>query len=239
MNKTRIWELDNIKTILIFLVVLGHLFELKNTGVINYLYIVIYFFHMPAFIFCSGYLSKPKNKKPIIKFLIIYLIFETIYYFFYTYALERNVTLDYFTPYWTLWYLVALVAWNILLIFLDTNNPKRQIITIVLSLIIGVLIGYVSKTDLTIFSISRIFVYLPFFLAGYYLKNNDPKWKWKKVLAKKAKKLFTLVLIIGTIGILYYTWGNYKNYDLCIDCQIGVDATVDLIADFMKLKFPQ
>ena len=35
------------------------------------------------------------------------------------------------------------------------------------------------------------------------------------------------------------TWGNYKNYDLCIDCQIGVDATVDLIADFMKLKFPQ
>lgn len=35
------------------------------------------------------------------------------------------------------------------------------------------------------------------------------------------------------------TWGNYKNYDLCIDCQIGVDATVDLIAGFMKLKFPQ
>ena len=35
------------------------------------------------------------------------------------------------------------------------------------------------------------------------------------------------------------TWGNYKNYDLCIDCQIGVDATVDLITDFMKLKFPQ
>ena len=32
-------------------------------------------------------------------------------------------------------------------------------------------------------------------------------------------------------------WGNYKNYDLCIDCRIGIDATVELIEDFLKLRF--
>ena len=32
-------------------------------------------------------------------------------------------------------------------------------------------------------------------------------------------------------------WGNYKNYDLCIDCRIGIEATVELIEDFLKLRF--
>lgn len=32
-------------------------------------------------------------------------------------------------------------------------------------------------------------------------------------------------------------WGNYKNYDLCIDCRIGVKATVELIESFLKLRF--
>lgn len=34
-------------------------------------------------------------------------------------------------------------------------------------------------------------------------------------------------------------WGNYKNYDLCIDCRIGVDATVGLVEKFLKLRFPE
>ena len=78
MEKIRMWKLDNIKAILIFLVVLGHLFELRNQGFINFLVILIYFFHMPAFVFCSGYFSKPRNKKAIVKFLLLYLVIQTL-----------------------------------------------------------------------------------------------------------------------------------------------------------------
>lgn len=210
MSKVRIWELDNIKAILIFLVVLGHLFELNNTGNIKFLYTVIYFFHMPAFIFCSGYLSKPKNKKAITKFLLIYLIFQTVYYFFYTYILEEDVNLNYFSPYWTLWYLVALIIWNILLLFLDTNNNKKQILILAISVVIGLLIGYVD--DNTNY-IQRIFVYLPFFLSGYYLKKNDSTWKWKKTLLKHAKKAVSLLLTIAVLGILIYSFQNYEQWN--------------------------
>ena len=144
MEKIRMWKLDNIKAILIFLVVLGHLFELRNQGFINFFVILIYFFHMPAFVFCSGYFSRPRNKKAIVKFLLLYLVIQTLYYLFYNYCLGKNRELTYCTPYRTLWFLIALFVWNVLLIFFDTNNYKKQILIILSSIILGLLIGYIS-----------------------------------------------------------------------------------------------
>ena len=56
---------DNVKGILILLVVIGHLIEpfyLKSKFVES-LYTFIYTFHMPAFIFLSGLFFKPDLKK--------------------------------------------------------------------------------------------------------------------------------------------------------------------------------
>ena len=54
--KTRDAKIDNLKGILIFLVVFGHLLELVITkGHAKYIYELIYSFHMPFFIFLSGY----------------------------------------------------------------------------------------------------------------------------------------------------------------------------------------
>ena len=57
----RDFHIDNIKGVLIFLVVLGHMLGYLQethsafaTGVRTF----IYFFHMPGFIFMSGYLAK-------------------------------------------------------------------------------------------------------------------------------------------------------------------------------------
>lgn len=49
----RNYRMDNIKSFLILCVVLGHMLELSGTGG---WYRVIYSFHMPAFIFVSGFL---------------------------------------------------------------------------------------------------------------------------------------------------------------------------------------
>ena len=81
---TRDYYLDNVKVILIFLVIFGHLvdkFADKNT-IYNILYIVIYSFHMPLFIFVSGYFSKNVDKSrenAFVGCLVPYLIFNTIY----------------------------------------------------------------------------------------------------------------------------------------------------------------
>ena len=213
MEKIRRWKLDNIKAILIFLVVLGHLFELRNQGFINFLVILIYFFHMPAFVFCSGYFSRPRNKKAIVKYLILYLVIQTLYYLFYNYCLGENKKLTYYTPYRTLWFLLALFVWNVLLIFFDTNTHKKQIFIILLSLILGLLIGYISYPSLKIFSVSRIFVYLPFFLAGYYLKKNKIALLWKEKLSNNSKKVISVIFMIIMVGTLFYIWQNYKQWD--------------------------
>lgn len=213
MEKIRMWKLDNIKAILIFLVVLGHLFELRNQGFINFLVILIYFFHMPAFVFCSGYFSKPRNKKAIVKFLLLYLVIQTLYYLFYNYCLGENKKLTYCTPYRTLWFLLALFVWNVLLIFFDTNSHKKQFFIILSSIILGLIIGYISYPSLKIFSISRIFVYLPFFLMGYYLKKNDITLLWKEKLPNNSKKVISALLMIMIVGILFYIWQNYKQWD--------------------------
>ena len=66
-EKNRIFAIDTIKTLLIFLVVFGHLLELNLNGKFKYIYCVIYIFHMAAFVFCSGYLFRFDKKKFITK----------------------------------------------------------------------------------------------------------------------------------------------------------------------------
>ena len=52
--------IDNLKVILIFLVVFGHLIEryIDTNSTLLGVYMFIYTFHMPLFIFVSGFLSK-------------------------------------------------------------------------------------------------------------------------------------------------------------------------------------
>ena len=81
---TREYHIDNIKGILIFLVVLGHLLGYLQeihvsfaTGVRTF----IYFFHMPGFIFMSGYLAKGFLQKQykaekLLSFAWLYLLFK-------------------------------------------------------------------------------------------------------------------------------------------------------------------
>ena len=60
-TKTRDYHVDNIKGVLIILVVCGHLLsylqDMNSTFAIG-VRTFIYFFHMPGFIFMSGYLAK-------------------------------------------------------------------------------------------------------------------------------------------------------------------------------------
>ena len=138
---------------------------------------------------------------------------QTIYYLFCNYCLGEDKKLTYYTPYRSLWFLLALSAWNILLTFFDTNNHKKQILMILSSIIFGLVIGYISYPSLKIFSISRILVYLPFFLTGYYLKKNDITLLWKEKLSNNSKKIISALLMIMIVGILFYIWQNYKQWD--------------------------
>lgn len=75
-KKTRISFFDNARFLLMVLVVFGHLlqpFTIQNQWY-NKLYLFIYTFHMPAFIFISGYFSESFTENFCILTLLYYWI---------------------------------------------------------------------------------------------------------------------------------------------------------------------
>ena len=70
---------DNVKGILVILVVLGHLLELMAGRIPGALYLwsMIYSFHMPAFLIISGYFAKRSQKNKLDnakKYFCLYLL---------------------------------------------------------------------------------------------------------------------------------------------------------------------
>lgn len=60
MEKKRIYKYDNVKALLIFLVVIGHMTTdyVSDSHMVRWVTLWIYSFHMPAFIFISGLMHK-------------------------------------------------------------------------------------------------------------------------------------------------------------------------------------
>lgn len=90
--------------------------------------------------------------------------------------------------------LVSLFCWHLLLLlFTKMNQPFGFI----LSIIIGILIGYIDFID-EYLSLSRTFVFFPFFLLGYYLKREHFYWLKSKVAISSA------TIIITSVFVLFY-----------------------------------
>ncbi len=64
MMKKRDGSVDTVRGLLMILVVAGHVIEFlrKEANGVQFLYNFIYFFHMPVFIFVTGFLSKNIEK---------------------------------------------------------------------------------------------------------------------------------------------------------------------------------
>ncbi|MFC7370132.1 acyltransferase family protein [Fictibacillus iocasae] len=196
-QKERDYYFDNAKFILIFLVVFGHFISpIKNQNEWLYtIYNFIYTFHMPAFILIAGFFTKSVNKEGYLpkifrKVLVPYIVFQIIYTFFYFDLYSKDeVKLDFFDPHWTLWFLLSLVFWNILLkLFVKFKYP------LAIAIVIGVLAGYIHDIG-TFLSLLRTFVFFPVFLLGHLLEKRD----FKRILQpsrKAAAAAFLIVLFV-------------------------------------------
>ena len=207
MEKERDYQYDNVKAILIFCVVLGHVISnFGMTPAADILYNIIFSFHMPAFLFVSGYFSKYNPKKAFASLFPLYTIFQIVQY------LERGILasvsaveirmggFDFFTPQWTLWYLIALMAFQLLLPVFETDDGKKQGAFLLLALVLGLLVGFTPDTD-NFLAMSRVFVFLPFYLWGYYESKNQilrrfRRWKYFGI-ARAGAIVAAAVLIIG------------------------------------------
>jgi len=226
---------DNIKGVLIILVVLGHLLEdFLNLGFIKYLYILIFSFHIPLFVFCSGYFATNINLIKIIKRLVFpYVVFQTLYFFFNTYLMKNTgVTYNFTDPAWTLWYLLSFAFWGVLVQFIKEVNIK----IILMAFIIGLLAGFNNSIG-SYLSLSRTFVFFPFFLLGFYCNKNKidfDKFKRNKLFVAVVSLLSVVIvsglyIFINKIDIMWlYSFLSYQslNYNLIIRLGIYLVALV-------------
>ena len=92
--------------------VFGHLLELVGGPAAAWLYRLIYSFHMPAFVFCSGWFARFDAERFFRRLLYPYLVYQTLYLLFDRLVLHGKAPLQYTTPYWLLWYLFSMMLWT-------------------------------------------------------------------------------------------------------------------------------
>ena len=232
-------QMDNLRCLLIFAVVFGHLLELlmgKGQNV-KLVYLLIYSFHMPLFAFVSGVFAKYDPIRIRNRMIYPYVIFQTLYLLFANNVLEKETEMQYTTPYWLLWYLFAMIVWNLVLPLFQIEGQSigKKLLLLLFAVVAGILIGFDNKAGYYL-SFSRIVEFFPFFLLGvYYRQLKSEGWNrtaalWKHVGGKGKKLLkgilFLLVCAIlmelvrqisGNMDEIRYTWlygsMSYENAD--------------------------
>ncbi|MEY8355765.1 acyltransferase family protein [Lachnospiraceae bacterium 54-53] len=194
-------KMDNGKALLIFLVVFGHFLELFPGNFKAFLYLVIYSFHMPAFVFFSGYFAAWKPGRLFQRILYPYLCFQVLYLLFETYCLGNSFPHPFTRPYWLMWYLISMAFWYLLLPVIDRLKRFRGLflaVTAALALLSGFLpwIGYR-------FGLSRTIVLFPFFLGGYLCHNS---WKERLKILKEKGAWPGLLLLAAITGSILLLW---------------------------------
>lgn len=170
---------DNARWIAITLMVIGHgILKLIGESDAAYsTYLFIYTFHVGVFVTVSGYFAKSgtpggrQMKRVITDILLPYLIFETIW------SVVRWVSggefwLDYSSASWTLWFLLALAVWRVVLPYIVL---LRWPLLIAIAISIGA--GYFSNVD-SLFALSRTLGLFPFYVLGWSLRQWQLTGRW-------------------------------------------------------------
>lgn len=179
MEKNREYLFDNIKAVLILLVVVVHLSAYVRKDMkmvsesIDFVMAVFCAFHMPLFMFISGYFSKnlQENDKKVLKLMILYFLAQAIVIPVKILTYGKRITFfDLFLPQFSLWYLLAIM---ILRLLLPVLVRVRHILTVSFLISIFVMGSHVSgEGSKAIVKTAALGV---FFLLGYYCTEENIK----------------------------------------------------------------
>ena len=196
VEMARSLQLDTIKGILLVLVVLAHSMEvaLEGTagragGAWGVLYASIYLFHMPVFVFVSGYLTNPAKDvlRHAREILLLYVAAQAVWVA-YEVVLGLTVSRELLPggyevilvgPGWGLWYLLSLFFWRAMTPVLAA---VRWPVPALLALCgLAALAGRLELSGLL--SLARTVSFLPFFAAGLWARQHgwwltERRFRW-------------------------------------------------------------
>ena len=171
--QTREYQYDNLRFLLMALVVLGHLLEIAGEFPHReLLYALIYSFHMPAFLFLSGMFARFDRVKWLLGMAAPYLLLQWLYTAFVEKLGDPYVHVQFSRPYWILWYLFVLMIYTLLLPVYDAPSPRGRGLLVAASVALALLAGFDKSIDYQ-WSASRLIVFQPWFLLGHYFRQAD------------------------------------------------------------------
>lgn len=258
MAAARNSRLDGVKLLLIVLVVVGHCIEpTRYTNVISgSLYSVIYSFHMPLFVFLSGYFAKVNSFDEWIekglRFLETFLVIMIPQFLFFR---SWHVFIN---PENSGWYLMSLAWWyGVLLIVrriaLKMTDWRGEFLSILISMVVfSMPLGIYGR----VFSFNRTFQMFPFFYGGYLCRINSIKIPLESKM--KNSTSYLLLAAIITMFLIYFSsrtlhvlefynvdaWSISKDSCISIDVLIGMrivlmlSVVIFFIAIIEKFKIP-
>ncbi|KDA05822.1 fucose 4-O-acetylase [Microbacterium sp. CH12i] len=207
---------DNARYACIVLVVLGHAIQrlTYDSDIAMAMYLTIYAFHMPAFAIIAGYFSKsaPPSRRQMARvitdILVPYVIFELLWTLT-KWLVEGQVDPNLTKPSWTLWFLLALGIFRLVLPYLALLRWP-----LAWSLLISIGAGYLPNVDST-FSLSRTLGFLPFFVLGWWLREHDFVNRLRLIDFRPWWLRAIAVVLLGASAFVAWNWvGVWRNINL-------------------------
>lgn len=180
---------DNLRFLLILLVVLGHFSDFFTDQCIGYksLYLFMYPFHMPLFLFISGHFFRAGKitSKCLFHISLGFLLKLTIYGFtvFTGSATSFSLLADGGIP----WYLFVLAIYTAAAYLLRNQKP---VYVLIFSVILACAAGFDKEIGDKLY-LSRAIVFFPFFWAGTMIKDQQ-------ILSAK-KKIGVCLISVGLL----------------------------------------
>ena len=224
-------RVDALKGVLITLVVFGHccLYGMPMDGVKWTIANWVYLFHMPFFVFLSGYFSHTSSKsywKGILAIVESYIVFQLLKGLLQGYSLVEILTV----PAPMMWYLFALIVWRCLYYVMGKLPHNRLLNWTVLIMLFGVglVVGF-CPTIGKICALSRIIVFAPFFWLGTMAQETDFIG-----LCKRMPKWIAGLLLVTTVGLIAYltpqNWLNVRETVRGVSCYDADNQCIGLVS---------
>lgn len=161
---------DNAKMALVLLVVVGHAWTLlPKNGLNDHLYDFLYAWHVPAFVFVTGYLSRsfayePRRVWQLVRTVAVpYVVFECAIALFRIHVGGEHLEDLFKDPHWPMWYLSALFFWRLLTPLFNRVNARSSAAAIAIAVLVSLSAGLYATDTL---DSARILGLLPFFVLG-------------------------------------------------------------------------